>query len=246
MPPVARVSWHFYAVAAGAVGGLALLASLLLRAPAGKPVAEPARVGEKPPPITFEPLAGATGDESLLRDPTPLFLPTRWNAAQGVRPDRALREPGETFAGFGAKYVFRENAAEFALPPVVTVPAQPEAAIRPSDWQAPFLGLGRADVAARPLPARAAYIEVRFSRDGQQVLGQAVTEAAPFQAADWQPLEFGVAVAAGGAIGAPALLTSSGVEDVDEYFQEYLATRSMLGERLSKLRPGAYRIVIGP
>lgn len=246
MQAAPRISWRFYAVAAVAVGGLALLASLLLRAPSARPVSKNARAGEKPAPITFEPLAGATGDESLLRDPTPLFLPTRWNAAQGVRPDRALREPGETFAGFGAKFVFGENAAELALPLVVTVPAQPEAAIRPSDWQAPFLGLGRADASVVPLPARAAFIEVRFSRDGRQVLGQAVLESAPFQATDWQPLEFGVAVAAGGAIGAPALLTSSGVEDVDEYFQEYLATRSMLGERLSKLRPGAYRIVIGP
>ncbi len=246
MPSDLRISWRFYAVVAAVVGGLALVGGLLLRAPAPKPSSSAVGVGERAVPIAFEPLSGATGDEALLRDPTPLFLPTRWNAAQGVRPDRALREPGDTFAGFGAKFVFEENEVVFALPPVVAVPEQPAAAIRPSDWQAPFLGLGRTDVALAPLPARTARLEVRSCRDGQLVVGQALAEIVPFGAQDWQPLEFGVAVAAGGAIGAPALVSSSGVESVDEYFQEYLATRSMLGKRLSKLRPGVYRVVIGP
>jgi hypothetical protein len=241
-----RISWRFYAVVAAAAGALALVAALVLRAPSPKPASSVAGAGGRPAPIAFEPLSGATGDEALLRDPTPLFLPTRWNAAQGVRPDRALREPGEAFAGFGAKFVFGENQAELALPSVVVVPEHPAAAIRPSDWQAPFLGLGRTDAMVVPLPARTARLEVRFCRDGRQVVEQELAEIVPFGAQDWQPLEFGVAVAAGGAIGAPALVTSSGVEVVDEYFQEYLATRSMLGKRLSKLRPGVYRIVIGP
>ena len=211
-----RISWRFYAVVAAAAGALALVAALVLRAPSPKPASSVAGAGGRPAPIAFEPLSGATGDEALLRDPTRLFLPTRWNAAQGVRPDRALREPGEAFAGFGAKFVFGENQAELALPSVVVVPEHPAAAIRPSDWQAPFLGLGRTDAMVVPLPARTARLEVRFCRDGRQVVEQELAEIVPFGAQDWQPLEFGVAVAAGGAIGAPALVTSSGVEVVDE------------------------------
>ena len=145
-----RISWRFYAAVAAVAGALALVAALVLRAPSPKPASSVAGAGGRPAPIAFEPLSGATGDEALLRDPTPLFLPTRWNAAQGVRPDRALREPGEAFAGFGAKFVFGENQAELALPSVVVVPEHPAAAIRPSDWQAPFLGLGRTDAMVVP------------------------------------------------------------------------------------------------
>jgi len=87
---------------------------------------------------------------------------------------------------------------------------------------------------------------VHQASNGQKVVAQAAAESPPPSAVDWQPLEFMVAVEPGGAIGTPSLLTSSGAENIDHFFQEFLLNRWRAGDRLSKLAPGIYRIYIGP
>ena len=233
--------------AAVVVGGMVLLVR-----PPPPPAAQPS-----PAPIPSVGLArlnGATGDavlrqEAWLRDPTPLFLPTDLNAAQGVDPKRNLREPGDTFRGYPEKFSFGRADVQFSFPPAVVVPDEkrPVEATSLTDWSLPLQGIGRSDVALPVLAPRGAYVDVRVAADGSSVgLEQALTEARPPTQQEWQPMELIAAVEPGGLVGQPLLVVSSGVEKVDQYFLEYLVKNWRVGERLSKLKTGFYVIKLGP
>ena len=230
------------------VGALALL----VRAP-GPPAPRP---GAGPvPSVGLARLNGTAGDallreEALLRDPTPLFLPTAdLNAAQGVDPKRNLREPGDTFAGYSEKYAFPPADVQFAFDPAVVVPDEkrPVEATCLADWSMPLQGFGRRDEARPVLAPRGAYVEIVAAADGASVgLEQALTGAQPPTQQEWQPMEFLAAIEPGGLVGLPSLVASSGVEKVDQYFLDYLVKDWRVGERLSKLKTGFYLIKLGP
>jgi hypothetical protein len=228
------------------VGGLALL----VRAPA-----PPARRSgpETIPSVGLARLDGTAGgavlrEEALLRDPTPLFLPTAdLNAAQGVEPKRS--EPGDTFASYPEKYAFVTTEVQFAFAPAVVVPDEkrPVEVTSLTDWSLPLQGFGRRDEPRPVLPPRGAYVEIVATADGGSVgLEQALTEARPPTEQEWQPMEFLAAIEPGGSVGLPSLVVSSGVEKVDQYFLDYLVKNWRVGERLSKLKTGFYLIKLGP
>jgi hypothetical protein len=244
---LSRPFWILAALGAAViVGALALL----VRAP----VPPAARPGPGPiPSVGLARLDGSAGgavlrEEALLRDPTPLFLPTAdLNAAQGVGPKR--REPGDTFVNYPEKYAFLPTDVQFAFAPAVVVPDEkrPVEATNLTDWSMPLQGLGRRDEVRPVLAARGAYVEiVAAADDGSVGLAQALTEARPPTQQEWQPMEFLAAIEPGGLIGLPSVVVSSGVEKVDQYFLEYLVNDWRVGERLSKLRTGFYRIKLGP
>jgi hypothetical protein len=244
-----RKFWIFASLGAMVVVGAL---ALLVRAPA-PPAARP---GPAPiPSVGLARLSGTAGDavlreEALLRDPTPLFLPTAdLNAAQGVDPKRMVREPGDTFLGYPEKYAFGNADVQFAFPPAVVAPDEkrPVEATRLTDWTLPLQGMGRSDVAPPVLAARGAYVEIRAAAEGSSIrLEQALTEAKPPTQQEWQPMEFLAAIEPGGLVGQPSLVVSSGVEKVDQYFLEYLVKNWRVGERLSKLKTGFYLIKLGP
>ena len=236
------------------LGAMVLVAALalLVRAPA-PPAARP---GPGPvPSVGLARLDGTGGgavlrEEALLRDPTPLFLPTAdLNAAQGVDPKRQVREPGDTFLGYPEKYTFARADVQFAFPPAVVVPDEkrPVEATSLTDWTLPLQGMGRSDMAPPVLAPRGAYVEILAAGDGGSAgLEQALTEAQPPTQQEWQPMEFLAAIEPGGLVGEPSLVVSSGVEKVDQYFLEYLVKNWRVGERLSKLKAGFYLIKLGP
>jgi hypothetical protein len=203
-----------------------------------------------PPPAATQPrpasavaltASGAT-DEAELLDPTPLFLPTRRNVQPQHLPVGVAREPGTAFATFDPKLLFGENVLALSFPAVVTTPARPVEALAVGTSPRPLLGLGRVDRTAEPLAARGGFAEVSAAGTGEPALAQALPGAvAP--AGDWSPLEFLVAVNAMGLIGPPQLTHSSGNEAVDGYFRAFLAENFRLG---SRLRPGVFRVCIGP
>ncbi len=186
-------------------------------------------------------------NEASLTDPTPLFLPTEWNAGQNALPANTQREPGGSFQGYPAKLAFAvaETELKLNLPPPVAVPAAPGGcAWRPTapachswDWGRPI------DVNVPQLVARKAFIEILAAVDGGQcLLAQPLADANPPDG-DWQPMEFLVAVDPMGLVGPPTLTESSRVAAVDGYFQNYLVKTLHAGQRLA---PGFYRICIGP
>jgi hypothetical protein len=212
------------------------------------PVPSQAAMRSRPMPMVgLTRLDSGTTDEEVreqaeLFDPTPLFLPTRWN----VQPQRlsvgVAREPGTAFAAFDPKLLFDKDALALNFPAVVATPARPVEALAVGTSPRPLLGLGRVERTVEPLAARGGFAEVSAAGTGEPVLAQALPGAAT-PAGDWAPLEFLVAVNAMGLIGPPQLTLSSGNEAVDGYFRAFLAKNFRLGARL---RPGVFRVCIGP
>lgn len=222
-------------------GALVISAAVLglFRAPA------PALVqpGPPSPPATVEiaPTDAMIHEQASFYDPTPLFLPTQWNAKPNVLQGVTVREPGDDFS-YDAP-VNASKLARLAFPAKVNVPASPVDALSLWAGEAPFLGMGETDLKVEPLPVRDALVEVVTASDGRQVFTQALKGARPPGGGDWQPMEFLVAVEPAGLIGLPVPAPSSNAVEVATYFQNYLAKVLKVGERLA---PGFYRIKVGP
>jgi hypothetical protein len=238
-PTVVKRDWL---VAGAAAAGLSAAVLLLFRAP---PLAAPAT---EAPALTVG-FGGAgspdalLNEEAFLHDPTPLFLPTRWNCVPAVpRP-----EPGGAFQPFPPELAFSTNELTLDLAPPVSVPGSPAEALATDAPGNPLLGIGRTDAAPPALPARGAFIEIVDAGTGAPVYSRALADARPPTAAAWlQPLEFMVEVDAAGLVGPPVLTARSGVDRVDAYFggsDGYLARNLRVGELLG---PGFYRIFLGP
>lgn len=180
-------------------------------------------------------------EEAILLDPTPMFLPTEWSSAQNALPASLIRRPGRGFENYPEKLSFQESGLVVAMPDVQS-PGSPVDALLSAGVHAPFAGMGRADWEGDKLAARTAVIEVARASDGGRVYAKALAEA-EIPASGWQPLEFLVAIGPAGLVGTPVIMQRSGREEVDRFFQNYLAKTLRLGERLP---PGSYRVLAGP
>lgn len=177
---------------------------------------------------------------TMLRDPTPLFLPTEFNSS---RTDYVPPEPGGAFQGFAPQYAFGEAELDMRLPAAAAVPPTPADALSGEPPGAPFLGFGRADLHVETLAPRGAYVEIADAGSGRTVFAGPVMDARPPSSAPWRPMEFMAAVDASGLVGPLVLTAHSDVADVDAYFGRYLAETLRVGQRLA---PGFYRISVGP
>ncbi len=228
--------------ATGAVLSAVVIVWLFSRAPV-PPAGAPARPA---PAVGLTRLNGSAADalvreQAELFDPTPLFLPTRWNAQPRGLPSDAAREPGTAFSDFPSKLAFVESALALNFPASVAMPARPVEALGVGTPVRPLLGLGRVDLTTEPLAARGGFIEVQSAGTGERILAQALAATAP--AGDWAPLEFLVAINAAGLVGPPQLTRSSGSDPVDAYFRTFLVENFRVGVRLP---PGFFRVSIGP
>lgn len=230
----------------GTAGAVVVVAALpvLFRAPhAAAPAAPPREIKVR---LDSNP---ALRDEAAIFDPTPLFLPTKLNAAP--RP-LDLPPPGAAFPDYQPRLGFAEMELKLdalALPAPIGVPPRPQTApgavlALPAPG-ALGLGFGRTDAAVTELKPRGGFVEITAAGDGRRLLSQPLPEAVRPPGGDkpWQPLEFVAAVDAAGLVGPPVPTVRSGVEEVDTYFQNYLARTLRVGERLP---PGFYRICVGP
>jgi hypothetical protein len=178
---------------------------------------------------------------TMLRDPTPLFLPTEFNSS---RKEYAPKEPGGAFSGFLPEYVFDSTQLVLHLPPAVAIPSSPAGALVDDPPGAPFIGFDRANPVLEPLSPRTAYVEVVNTATGRSLLAMPVTDAHPPRTSvAWQPMEFIAAVNPAGLVGPVVPTTRSGVDEIDAYFGRYLAETLRIGQRLA---PGFYRISVGP
>ena len=225
-------------------GTLAVLVvfALLFRAPRKPPVS-----AMSPGPAPTAAAKGVTivtlqANAASLTDPTPLFLPTEWNAGQNALPANTQREPGGSFQGYPAKLAFAESELKLNLPSAVTMPVRAADALVSERSELTFPGLGQIDSKYYQLVDRKAFIEISGAGNGRRLLVQPLEDARPPDG-DWQPMEFLVAVDPMGLVGPPTLTESSRVAAVDDYFQNYLVKTLHAGQRLA---PGFYRVCIGP
>ncbi len=236
---IERRRWVWAALGAIAIVFVFLI---LFRAPEN-PAAERGSVTVKAQaPLPDVPQVGfrrVAPEEAALVDPTPLFLPTAWNAAQ---KEVALPKGGGAFADYPARFTYDE--VEFrALAPKKDPAVDFSVALALNPPGAALLGIGRSPVGLPELARRGAYYEVAPASGGRVVLAETLAEAKPPGAATWEPIEFLAVVNAAG-LSAPLVPTvRSKLEEVDTYFASYLTQQARIG---AKLAPGVYRIWVGP
>ena len=186
--------------------------------------------------------ADAIRDQSVLMDPAPLFLPTKWSTA-------------------GARHVIsgKLGATELsdAFPPQIEIEAgmidprgkdetTPITAISSKyDDTGPILKMGQTGNSMKNFvfSPRGANYEVLDDRSGKKLLegniAAQVTEAGDLL---WQPAEFWVRIVPEGAFGNPLLAGSSGNDALDSALRKIIASL----DRLSSLPPGYYKVIVGP
>jgi hypothetical protein len=220
-------------VATGGGVGLTLLLAGLFRAPAVPPAPPPA----SRPKIVLAPPDTLLREQTALLDPTPLFLPTKWNS----RPAPPQRDPGVAFASYPPAYHFGTDALGVALPQ--DVPARPVEALLGDVPGNPLLGFGRTDAPVPALSPRGGFVEIVAAGTGTTVFSGVLPDAHPPEGVLWQPLEFVAAVDAAGLAGPLVLTGPSDADGVNAYFERYLTQTFRVGERLA---PGFYHIRVGP
>lgn len=179
-------------------------------------------------------------ERAELLDPTPMFLPTDRNAGQAGLPRQLVARPGQIFADFAPRLNIDE--ADLANYGADTAGAPESLAdVMARSNEVPFAGLGEQANAIVKLEARSACFEVK-NLQGKSLLSESV-QAKAVPRGDFVPLEFIATVSAAGLVGEPMLVASSGAEEVDAFFRDYLAKAARLGERLA---PGTYRVQVGP
>lgn len=181
-------------------------------------------------------------EKTRLTDPTPQFLPTKWNAVQRglVGPER-----GAGFPGYPPKLHTAAASSELKpnLPMPVAIPATAVEALLTDPPGSGLRGFGQTTSTLPALAPRGAFVEIVAEGTGRAVLRQALSDAKPPGDGTWHPLEFSVRVDAAGLVGSLLVIRRSEVEGVDTYFQRYLAQTLRVGQRLA---PGSYRIKVGP
>ena len=215
--------------------GLGLGVVLLFRAPSVEPPAE----HFNPKAIAGIGLLRVASSDAALVDPTPLFLPTIWNSAE---KSVALPKPGGAFANYPAKFAYDEF--DFKAPN-----ARSQSMASASDLLAllppgsALLGVGRGGSAGEPLPRRGGCIEVSQLTGGSVVLKEALPPLPFPEMGLWEPVELLATVDASGLSGPLVVTARSKADEIDAYIKNYLTNSVQLG---AKLRPGIYRIRVGP
>jgi hypothetical protein len=234
--------------AASAAGAAVVVAAmlLLLRVPRLPPpaVSSPVAAPRPKPAIEVVQPGGrdrTLNDEALLRDQTPLFLPTERNL-----PVRTVRRPEagrSVLEQEDKRYAFGEAGLTLTLPPPQVVAENAAGVMLAEAAPIPLHGFGGKDVAVTRFPARGALVEIRRTGNDQRVLAMTLTEAKPPTERPWRPMAFLACVDAAGLVGPLVIAERSEVEEVDRFFQNYLVQNFRIGERLA---PGFYRILVGP
>lgn len=180
--------------------------------------------------------------ELELKDPTPLFLPTRWNSGQVDRTMTAERSAGASFGQIAPKWVFPDDENRLNLPDGVSVPDSAIATLDRMETRLQGSELTRRDDLNRPLPARAGFMEVVAVPSGKTVYRTAL-EADSIEDAVPAPIETMLAINSGGFWVRPivAQVVEGGAVEFDRV---NLVLREARLETF--LEPGFYRILLGP
>ena len=190
--------------------------------------------------------SGASADglrgELVLKDPTPLFLPTSWNSGQVEAAMAAESSPGTSFGSIDAKLVFLDRANNLEFPKAVVVPESAQAAMDRVSQPIGHGELTRRDRATVPLASRRGYLEILAADTGKLIYSSVLSDLVIDQALT-APVEAVLAVSGAGLWVRPTVLETPDGAAVD-FDQINLALKA---EHLDAvLSPGIYRILLGP
>lgn len=241
--PVTTTQW----LIGGAVaGGLVLSVLSLVAVPASPDgtfsSSESTRIGMVLADLSVDEENETLQAELSLKDPTPLFLPTPRNSGHVDARMTADQAPGSSFDGFGAKLWYPVAANDLDLPDVVEIPDGPLVALDDADQALRVGELSRADFSENRLAPRQAVLQVLSVTRGDVVYEtvlEGTTQGAPLNA----PVEAVLAINSDGLQLRPTVIESPVGANVDLDQVDLWLKEARLE---SVLRPGFYRILLGP
>lgn len=243
-------SWVLPGLLAVATGLVMTLLAKSVQVP-GQGEAAPTRPGAVPELIVTRlerlPAGGEARERLSLMDPARLFLPAAAVSEPSSPAEGIVDRPG--------------GGATEPFPPVILYPdaAPTRGLLRPHPPETPlaamnaasgdrwFDGLPRVDHGddppAGPVAKVSGLMDVYVIGTNERIAGVLLPPDAGLGSAAWPPIELSVLVNAAGAVAAPVVTSGSGVSEVDERVRG-LVSHELL-PRL-RLRPGSYRLVVGP
>lgn len=240
--------WLLPGLCAVGAGVAMTLVAGAVRVPMG--AGDGTRAGEVPSlavtRLDWLPVGGEVRERLRLLDPSPLFMPSDLDDRGGMASAVGIERPGGGVTEiFPPALAFSESrpSKEILRP---SIPRTAEAAIDlvvASRW---FDGMSRADepvAAALVDTGSAGRIDVHAEGGSAVVATLPLPEDSALDAVAWRPVELSVLINAAGTVASPVVIAGSGVAEVDERLR-IMAQRELL-PRL-RLRPGAYRLVVGP
>ena len=190
------------------------------------------------------PVGGELRERLWLLDPRPLFLPDDRGGVGGAPGPLSGRNQSPATGPIppALRFADRAPAKEITTP---SLPASPAAAATQLIERRWFRGMARQEAVdgAGVGEIRVARVEVYRVDESESVAAADITTAAGIGPGAWRPLTLTVLVGAAGSVGHPTLVSSSGVDEVDERIR-WIVGRELL-PRLP-LRPGVYRLEVGP
>ncbi len=241
---MAAQSPRFPWIAASAVAAIAVVAAVVgLQVPEGGGPSVEQRAGL--PLLGLSQVKASLSADLLAEqiaayDPTPMFIPSAMNNSDPALPADA--QPGTVgpFAGLPPALV---KTGPLRFPAPVAIPASPVAGLRLTERAEAPLALARMDTAGQGLSVRAARVEVARLDDGVTELVVELPSPVPLLQGDWEPLELMGAVSRSGQVGGLVITTSSGSDEIDEFFRSHLQKNLRVGARV---KAGFYVFHVGP
>lgn len=186
-------------------------------------------------------VAGLRG-ELVLKDPTPLFLPTEWNSGRvGDDLDVELTL-GASFGEIGPKLIFPDAANDIAIPDGVEVPRTALSAVERNDQSLGHGELMRREGSLQRLSDRLGYAEV-LTINSSKLLYQKILITGSVPYAIDAPVEAVLAINATGVWVRPTVIEAREGASVD-FEQINSVLKALHLEAI--LPPGIYRILLGP
>jgi hypothetical protein len=240
--------WLVPSLVAGCAAVLMVLAAGSVRGPDSPVGGDGAALARSVPALSVTRVAwlgaGELRERLRLLDPTPLYMPDAGSGVPLAGPEGMLERPGgEVTRGFPPALAFPdERPARDILrsaPPQSSLAASE--VVSGSRW---FTGMARREAPVLPAPvAGSGRFEVYRVGEGERIASLEFPQDAVLATMDWRPMELMVQVQPAGLVAPPVVMTGSGVVEVDEQVR-VLVTREWLPRLL--LRPGAYRLLVGP
>ena len=173
-------------------------------------------------------------------DPAPLFIPSSMNSTEPVIADTARSGAAGPFADIPPVLT---KTGPMAFPSPVLIPTGPVEGLRLTERTDAPLALARADVPLEPLKTRLGQVQAVSAGGGRVAVVMDLPVSDDLPREDWQPLELMGAVTRAGLAGDLVVTSSSGSDEIDEYFRSLLKKNVRIGERLPE---GFYEFRVGP
>ena len=173
-------------------------------------------------------------------DPTPLFIPSPMGSNDTALPETARPGTGGPFAALPPELT---KTGPLKFPSPVVIPGNPVEGLRLTERTDAPLFLLRADTVEGRLAGRLAQVDAVAADNGRVMLTLSLPASADLPQPDWQPLELMGAVTRSGLAGDLVVTSSSGSDEIDEFFRSHLSKNVRIGERLPV---GFYAFRVGP